>query len=263
MKLIFENFIKKVFFLLCIFTVFFAHSAYRLIGASEEEQEKMPPLYRYIVTSDADEEEIRNIIQTQGKDLDLTDGMGTDTALHLLIRQGGRKNLNLVREILNTIDVDVNKYDHTLLHEAASHPNPAAVIMLVDEFKANVNAVDSREPIIFPTPLHLAAFSGYIQTISALVDRGADTNATNSRGETPLQMAKAHGEAFHETKTTSERKYMYRLLKNSKDSQDPKDLTDSKDSKNLTDSKNSKDIKDSWTKKFSTWCRNAFSKKET
>ena len=218
--------LKRIFFCSSIFTVFFAHSAYRIIGASKEEREKMPPLYRYIVTSDANEEQVRNIIQTQGKDLDLTDGMGTDTALHLLIRQGGRKNLNLVREILNTLDVDVNKYDYTLLHEAASDSYPVAVIMLVDEFKANVNAVDNREKGIFTTPLHLSSFRGYIETMKALVERGADINATNKKGQIPLHIAAAHGDTSHEVKDVSTRKSMFRLLINNNiNAQDKKGQT--------------------------------------
>ena len=308
MKIYWRILLKKIFFLLGIFTVLFAHSAYCIIEISKEELEKMPPLYRYIITSHktiADEQEVRNIIQTYGKDLDLSNGMGTDTVLHLLIRLGGFKNLNLAREILNTLNVDVNEYyEYTLLHEAAHSSNPSAVIMLVDEFKANVNAVDSRGKGIFTTPLHIAAFYGAIQTIRALVNRGADINATNNLGQIPLHIA-VFGNA--EAETVSTRRSIFRLLiNNNMNAQDkkgqtplhlaafygmpnsaktllalganaqikdiegniPYDVAKKKDVKNILKLgailvRTPHEIINSWTKKISTWCRNAFSKKGT
>ena len=44
------------------------------------------------------------------------------------------------------------------------------------------------------TPLHLAALRGYGEVVSALIEKGADVNAVDSRGATPLDRAVAYGQ---------------------------------------------------------------------
>ena len=47
---------------------------------------------------------------------------------------------------------------------------------------AGVNVRDSNGN----TPLHLAAYRGYVPEANALIEQGADVNATNRAGATPL-----------------------------------------------------------------------------
>ncbi|KAK9700484.1 Ion transport protein [Popillia japonica] len=56
----------------------------------------------------------------------------------------------------------------------------------------NVNAKTRERDL---TALHLAAEGGYVECIEVLLEKGADTNAKNHRGQTPLHLA-ARAQAF-------------------------------------------------------------------
>ena len=43
------------------------------------------------------------------------------------------------------------------------------------------------------TPLHAAALTGQTEAVELLIDKGADLNAENENGVTPLQMAAQQG----------------------------------------------------------------------
>ena len=65
--------------------------------------------------------------------------------------------------------------------------NPQVCELLLKEGKANVNARNRwRE-----TPLHAAAYNAHANVCSALIAAGADVQAQNDQGKTPLDLAKA------------------------------------------------------------------------
>ena len=58
---------------------------------------------------------------------------------------------------------------------------------------ADFNAKDNNGA----TPLHLAAYNGHGEAVDVLLEKGADFNAKNNDGATPLHLAayNGHGEA--------------------------------------------------------------------
>ena len=79
----------------------------------------------------------------------------------------------------------------TPLHLAAFFGQPAAVEWLLERGAAP-NAV-ARNPTMVQ-PLHSAVASGVTESVVALVDGGADVNATQQGGWTPLQAAAMHNQ---------------------------------------------------------------------
>lgn len=76
------------------------------------------------------------------------------------------------------------------LFEACKNGDVAAVKHLTAA-GADVNAVDERGN----TPLHRAIFEGYRKTVTALIVDRADVNAVNQAGNTPLHLAAADAPA--------------------------------------------------------------------
>lgn len=87
----------------------------------------------------------------------------------------------------HTRDDDDDEPDMTI-HEAASRGHAETVAQLLDR-GADVNAMDERGW----TPLHLAARRGNTETAALLLDSGADINAKGRDGRTPLQWADVLG----------------------------------------------------------------------
>jgi len=83
--------------------------------------------------------------------------------------------------------VDVTARDaegRTPLHEAAFHGYIATVRQLLEQ-QAEVNARDDKQR----TPGHWCAFKGHLNVVKALIDGGADINARDAEGRTWLKMA--------------------------------------------------------------------------
>jgi cytohesin len=109
-----------------------------------------------------------------------------ETVLHIAARNG---DLDLIQNIIDggmNVDITVESQEHcstewgnTPLHEAAAAGQPAAARALLQR-GADVNAVNDSGA----TPLHKAI--GSPEVAAVLLDGGADTNACDIRGRTPL-----------------------------------------------------------------------------
>lgn len=87
------------------------------------------------------------------------------------------------------LDADVQDAGgHTPLYSVANEfsGDGGAVVRTLVEAGANVNACDGA---VRCTPLHMAARRGHVETARALLACGADANARDQRGDTPLQRA--------------------------------------------------------------------------
>jgi ankyrin repeat protein len=88
-----------------------------------------------------------------------------------------------IEAVVSLLDegVDVNKKSfsvrHTPLHRAVARADIARILL---DRGADVNAKD----VAGHTPLHLAASGGYSDTVRILLDRGADVNARSSIQQT-------------------------------------------------------------------------------
>lgn len=71
--------------------------------------------------------------------------------------------------------------DYEIFNAAERNDSKALKRLLDSGLDPNVRDYDRGA-----TPLHLAANKGHIETIELLIDAGADVNATNKRGRSPI-----------------------------------------------------------------------------
>jgi hypothetical protein len=74
-----------------------------------------------------------------------------------------------------------------VLHQQVALKHPWRVIDLIDNYYNRYN-VDERNSLD-QTPLHYAAAYGHIDTVEALIERGADRKAKDCYGQTPSDFA--------------------------------------------------------------------------
>ncbi len=87
-------------------------------------------------------------------------------------------------------DVNVkNDWSNTLLHTVAETGSSEILKSLLKIKGIDINAADIRGN----TLLHLAAERGHTEVVKVLLERGANKNAKNKNGKTPLNLADANG----------------------------------------------------------------------
>ena len=112
-----------------------------------------------------------------------------DTPLHVAIYGD---NVSVIAVLASYKDCDVNarnNIDRTALHLACQHRHVACIHELM-KHGAELEAGDD----IGSTPLHLSVTSNHAEGVKVLIDTyGASINAANKRGDTPLHLAAAAG----------------------------------------------------------------------
>lgn len=123
-----------------------------------------------------------------GKDPSAINSYSADgwTPLHLAVFFG---RINIVH-ILHSKGADLNAVSNndqrvTPLHSALANPNNAAVAQLLIDYGADVNATQAHGY----TPLHYAALNGLESIVRNLLARSVDRNARDVEGKTARDLA--------------------------------------------------------------------------
>lgn len=134
-----------------------------------------------------DDSEDAKLLLAKGANVNAKDELG-QTPLHEAAHWGRNTE---VAELLINNGADVNAEDEfggTPLHDAArkGHSEDAKLLLakLLLAKGANINAKDKA----YDTPLHLAAENGNTEVAKLLINNGADIDAKDGDGKTPLQV---------------------------------------------------------------------------
>ena len=134
------------------------------------------------------EEVVAMLLQRMESDVRAKNSYG-ETALHVAAQCGNR---NIVRLLMaRGFDLaDKDKQGNNALHWAAKGQNPEIVLDLLE---SNPNLVNDR-CIAWQSPLHLATTWGNAGVVQALLWGGAQVQATDDFGMTPLHCAAKQGD---------------------------------------------------------------------
>ena len=133
--------------------------------------------------------EVVKFLITRKANMDLAEDIGGETALHCAAVIGNVSMIELLMSKGARHDVR-SKFECTPLHSAAYHGRKDAVASLLDH-GADINAQDNTGE----TPLMAARFGNhqFLDVVDILLLRGADLNLTNTDGDTALSLATSEG----------------------------------------------------------------------
>lgn len=123
------------------------------------------------------------LIRAKGLDFERTNASG-ENALMMAAYQG---LLPLVKLMVETYEVEVNKTGWTALHYAATNGHDDVVKYLLD----HAAYIDAESPNA-TTPMMMAAMNGHITTVKLLLDEGADMNLRNQQKMDVIDFAKRY-----------------------------------------------------------------------
>lgn len=123
------------------------------------------------------------LIRAKSIDFERTNAAG-ENALMMAAYQG---LLPMVKLLVETYDVEVNKTGWTALHYAATNGYDDIVKYLLD----HAAYIDAESPNA-TTPLMMAAMGGHITTVKLLLDEGADMNLRNQQKMDVIDFAKRY-----------------------------------------------------------------------
>ncbi len=134
-----------------------------------------------------------NSLSHKEKKMFLNSSLDDKTVIFRAIDQGDEEMLRgLIRQ--SAIDINKTGQGFTSLVQALAYPDSkkakAMALILLNSPTSKGLDVNTSDPDTGNTPLHIAAWKGYIDIIALLVEKpNIDVNAQNKMGDTPLHLA--------------------------------------------------------------------------
>jgi ankyrin repeat protein/beta-lactamase regulating signal transducer with metallopeptidase domain len=144
----------------------------------------------------AGHEEVVKLLIASGAEANLH-AEGRGSALHAAARGGHSTILDIL--IANGADVNINARNGTPLHLAAGARGSVndEYAKIVEKLLAKGADVNAKSPRQGRTPLHAAVDKGRYKTARLLIAAGANVNATDNEGKTPLSEAPVNSKIFN------------------------------------------------------------------
>ena len=127
--------------------------------------------------------EMVQVLIDAGADVDTEDNTGR-SPLHLASREGNMAIVKMLVEAGADVSATDNEGD-TCLAMAAQLGHTETVRYLVGLKDVDVSSADQKQL----TALHKAVDEGHVDVVQVLIDAGADVDAKNDKGRTPLHLA--------------------------------------------------------------------------
>ena len=191
------------------------------IGITRSETwQYFPPLSKgkyWRMVQDGELEELEQAIKDKKVSvLDRDKGIGEE---HTLLLEAARVDngdmINMLRQQLADPNAQSYSMKLTPLHYVVAHDSEEGVAQMAKFRSLKVNTKDANGD----TPLHLACALGYAGIAKVLLNMGADPNAENYLGQTPVEVGIAAGIKGSKLELISERQMSYekRMAKRDQD----------------------------------------------